>query len=171
MRSAILISEMSGSSLTFKVRGVALNQENQVPIVLLHNTKKNLLLPLVVGPFEASAIIIELENVQPPRPLTHDLLAQFFQKHGFRLLQLQIYGRLDDRYLARIHYRVRLSTHTMEVRPSDGIALAIRLEAPILVSDELVSNLALSNSINSQFDLSRSEILYLESEKPIAPMM
>ena len=171
LRRAILVNAVVSSTISFTIKGVALNEESQVPMVLLHNEDRNLLLPLVVGPFEASAIIIEMENVQPPRPLTHDLIAQVFERHHLRMLHVEIYGQIEDRYLARIRYRARLATHTMEVRPSDGIALAVRLGASIQVASELVAGMADRRLANPSLDPSTSDILYLETEKPAVPMM
>ncbi|MAG14141.1 MAG: hypothetical protein CMN78_06050 [Spirochaetales bacterium] len=151
--------------LQFTVKGIALEQKTRLPLVLLHNAVKNILLPLHVGPFEASAIIVEMEGVQPPRPLTHDLLAQIFSKHKFKLMGVEVYRCLEDKQLARIRYRNKLSTYTMEVRPSDGIALAIRLSAPIYVENDVVKSLAQEHDYFYDSDLSRSEILYLESQK------
>ena len=157
--------------LHFTVKGIALEQKTRLPLVLLHNSDKNILLPLHVGPFEASAIIVEMEGVQPPRPLTHDLLAQIFCKHKFKLLAVEIYRCLEDKQLARIRYKNKLSIYTMEVRPSDGIALAIRLSAPIQVDDDVVDSLSREHDYFYDSDLSRSEILYLESQKPGITLM
>jgi uncharacterized protein len=157
--------------LHFTVRGIALEQKSRLPLVLLHSSARNMLLPLPIGPFEASAIIVEMEGVRPPRPLTHDLLAQMFSKHHFRLKTVEIYACLEDKQLARIRYRSRFASHTMEVRPSDGIALAIRLDAPILISESVALKLADDNELFYDNEQSNSEILYLESHKAQATLM
>ena len=152
--------------LSFEVKGIALEQKTRLPLVLLHNAEKNVLLPIHVGPFEASSIIVEMEGVQPPRPLTHDLLASLFVRHRMKLTAVEIYGYLEDKQLSRIKYQTRFGSHEMEVRPSDGIALAIRLNAPIYVTDEVVLKLADKKELLYNSDFSKSEILYLESQKP-----
>ena len=157
--------------LNFTVKGIALEEKSRLPLVLLYNEQDNILLPLSIGPFEASAIIVEMEGVQPPRPLTHDLLAQIFAKHHLRPLTIEIYACIDDKQLARIKYRSRFKTHTMEVRPSDGIALAIRLDTPILVSDDVVYALSNGHEFFYDHDFTRSEILYLESQKSHVTLM
>lgn len=156
---------------TFTVKGIALEQKSRLPLVLLHNVEKNILLPIHVGPFEASAIIVEMEGVQPPRPLTHDLLAKMFQKHGFKLTAVEIYACVEEKQLARIRYRSRFASHEMEVRPSDGIAMAIRLNAPILITDEVIYKLTECQELFYDSGLSRSEILYLESQKSQVTLM
>ena len=156
---------------TFEVKGIALEQKSRLPLVLLHNEEKNILVPIHVGPFEASSIIVEMEGVQPPRPLTHDLIAELFTRHHFRLVSCEIYRCLEDKQLARIRYRSRFSYCEMEVRPSDGIALAIRLNAPIMVADEVINQLSDNKQLFFDPDLTRSEILYLESHKPQVNIM
>ena len=155
----------------FKVKGIALEQKSRLPLVLLHNVEKNILLPIHVGPFEASAIIVEMEGVQPPRPLTHDIIAEMFAKHHFKLISFEIYRCLEDKQLSRIRYRSRFASHVMEVRPSDGIALAIRLNAPIYVADEVISKLSDNQELFYDSNLTRSEILYLESQKQQITLM
>ena len=155
----------------FEVKGIALEKKSRLPLVLLHNAEKNILLPIHVGPFEASSIIVEMEGVRPPRPLTHDLLADLFIKHHFKLTSFEIYRCLEEKQLSRIRYRSRFGSYVMEVRPSDGIALAIRLNAPILVADEVVLNFSDNQQLFYDSDFSRSEILYLESQKPTVTLM
>ncbi|MBT3276160.1 MAG: bifunctional nuclease family protein [Spirochaetales bacterium] len=157
--------------LNFVVKGIALEQKTRMPMVLLHNRKENILLPLHIGPFEASAIIVEMEGVQPPRPLTHDIIAQMFTKHHFTLTSVEIYACLEEKQLARICYKSRMASHCMEVRPSDGIALAIRLDAPIYVEDNVVYELSEGQDFFYDKDRSQSEILYLESDKPHVTLM
>jgi len=156
---------------SFEVKGIALEQKSRLPVVLLHNEEKNILLPIHVGPFEASAIIVEMEGVQPPRPLTHDLLAELFLKHHLKLSAVEIYRCLEDTQLSRIRYHSRFTTYELEVRPSDGIALAIRLNAPIYVTDEVILKLADTRDLYYDSDFSRSEILYLETHKPHVTLM
>ena len=156
---------------SFEVKGIALEQKTRLPLVILHNAENNVLLPIHIGPLEASAIIVEMEGVQPPRPLTHDIIASLFAKHHLKLTSVEIYRCLEDRQLSRIKYHSRFSTHEMEVRPSDGIALAIRLNAPIYVTDEIVLKLADSKKLFFDSDFSKSEILYLESQKPHITLM
>jgi len=125
--------------VALKIRGFLLDRDN-MPIVMLAEEAGQRLLPVWVGPSEASAIIVELEKIRPPEPLAHDLLAVLFQRHGLRMERLEIYPRPEDlTYGARIVYRHGLRRCTLETRPSDGLALAVRLGAPILGEEELLS--------------------------------
>ncbi len=162
---------MECKMLDFSVKGLALDDQSQMPVVILYNPERNQLFPLFIGPFEASAIIIEIEGVKPPRPLTHDLFSELFHRHRFQLLSVEIYGRLHEEYLARMRYRSRVTTHTMEVRPSDGIALALRLNAPILVDERIVNAPGdapgwFDRTNSAEAVAGSSEILYLETRKP-----
>ncbi len=120
-----------------KIKGFALDEE-KMPIVILADGQRRVL-PIWIGPFEASAIIVELEGITPPRPLTHDLLAMHFLRHGFSMDRLEIYGHSpQDCYRSRIVYHRRMRSFLMEVRPSDGLALAVRLGAPIVALEDLL---------------------------------
>ncbi len=154
-----------------KIRGIALDPESQMPMVLLQDHERRKVITVSVGPFEASAIIIEMEGVEPPRPLTHDIISNLFTNHGFTMKHLEIYGFVDDKYLARIHYTRGLKKYTMEVRPSDGIALALRLEASILVDIELLKGHTGDLAFHGQLDPYSPEMLYLDAGQRDTPVM
>lgn len=104
-------------------------------------------LPIWIGPLEAQAIALEMHGVPPPRPLTHDLMKQLVERLGGRLDAVVIEDLRNDTYYASI----RLATPsgdvlTVDARPSDAIALALRLHGPILVSDDLFSKAAKSGA-------------------------
>ncbi len=162
---------MNEKMLDFNVKGIALDEESQLPVVILEDVHRSEVFPLFIGPFEASAIIIEIEGVHPPRPLTHDLFSEIFRRHHFQLVSVEIYGRLEDKYLARINYKTRLSSHTMEVRPSDGIALALRLGGRILVKESLLEKCDRAGYDDNTAPFSESQVLYLESQKPGIQLM
>lgn len=147
--------------IRYHVKGIALDKKTKMPLLLLKNSLEESLIPLPVGPSEASAIIVELENVHPPRPLTHDLLVQFFIRHKFRLRKVEVYSRLDDKFLARLIYTKGLSRFSMEVRPSDGIALALRLDAGIFLDPGLWTENTREFFLDD-FDTAGSEILFLD---------
>jgi len=125
--------------ISLRIRGFLLDREN-MPIVVLADETGRLTLPVWIGPAEASAIIVELEGIRPPEPLTHDLLAGMFTRHGCRLVRLEITGQPGVcPYAARLVYRQGLRRHALPARVSDGLALAVRLGAPILAAEELLA--------------------------------
>jgi len=105
--------------------------EDDEPIVILEDrvTDRRLMIP--VGPFEASAIILEMEGISVPRPLTHDLLADFFEEGGFHLDEVEFFSEDVSGIRSRLLYRKGLREFVKEVRPSDALALALRLDAPL----------------------------------------
>lgn len=122
-----------------QIRGFFLDQD-RMPVAVLSDSAGERTLPVWVGPAEASAIITELEEVRNPRPVAHDILAQYFQRHGFVMDSLEIYADAGEQgYYARIRYHRRWRHYQMEIRPSDGLALAVRLKAPIFAARTLLS--------------------------------
>lgn len=135
--------KMSTTDVILTVRGVAAGFGDESPLVVLQDDRKATSLRVPVGPYEASSIILELEGVLPLRPLTHDLMASFFRDHGFRMECARIYDAEPDpkggeRFLAQIRYRRGIRRWRKEVRPSDAIALALRLGAPIFAPREFL---------------------------------
>jgi len=126
-----------------RVRGIALDDRKGDPIVLLEERRRGLRLGLPVGPFEASAILLELEGITPPRPFAHDLLADLFREAGFILEGVVLSGSPARGGRARLAYRKGPSRREREVRPADAIALALRLGAPIAAEPGFVEAAAL----------------------------
>ncbi|GAB1482566.1 hypothetical protein MASR2M78_13820 [Treponema sp.] len=155
---------MMPKTVALVVAGVAYDEEAGAPFVLLRNESGNLL-SVPVGAFEASAIIIQVEGINPPRPLTHDILAQFFLRHGFRLLKFELYAKDTDGYLGKLHYRKGLANRSMEVRPSDGIALALRLGAAIEMNADLAEDAVPSDAMHYAALLQSQSVLYLDNKE------
>jgi uncharacterized protein len=112
-----------------RIRGVSMEKDE--PVVILEDRATDRRFRIPVGPFEATAIILELECISPPRPLTHDLLADFFEEGGFSLEDVVLFGEPGPGSRARLSYRKGLRKYEKEVRPSDALALALRLDAPV----------------------------------------
>jgi len=127
---------MQNAWLELRIRGVYM--EDEQPIVILEDrvTDRKLMVP--VGAFEASAIILEMEGISSPRPLTHDLLAQFFEEGGFTLEEALFFGESADDVRARLVYRKGLRRFVKELRPSDALALAMRLGGPLKAESSLI---------------------------------
>jgi bifunctional DNase/RNase len=142
------------------VKGFFLDSD-RMPVAVLSDATGKRVLPVWIGPSEASSIIVELEEIKSPRPLAHDILASYFQRHGFTMDGLEIYGQSGEfGYNARIKYHRRLRHYDMEVRPSDGIALAVRLKAPILAADHLLSSADLCTFLSSLQDPCKGLIFF-----------
>lgn len=108
---------------------------SQHRIVILKDVNGDRYLPIWIGPCEADAITIELQEVPPQRPLTHDLLKSMIRELGGRVTQILISDLRNDVYYARIVIDVGGRQIEVDARPSDAIALAVRVKAPIFVAE------------------------------------
>jgi bifunctional DNase/RNase len=117
-----------------RVMGVAMPSELESPVVILEDDDGASEFCVSVGAAEAGAILMELEGVSTPRPLTHELMAQLFREQGLSLRRVELYGVQgsdEDGFIARLLYGRGLRSWTREVRPSDALALAVTTGAPI----------------------------------------
>lgn len=95
-------------------------------------------LPIIIGAFEAQAIALEIEGIKPPRPLTHDLLKNIIDNLGASVQEIFIDELRENTFYAKIILDVSSLTNDIDSRPSDAIALAVRTQAPIYVSEEVM---------------------------------
>ena len=126
------------------VEGMALDPTTGSPVVrLVEKAKGRRELPIWIGPFEAQAIALEIQGVPPPRPMTHDLMKQLIERLGARLTRVEIGELRDNTYFATLHLEGPGGQDLpVDARPSDAIALALRLHGPILVADDLFAKAA-----------------------------
>ena len=108
------------------------------PIIILKEIDGNQTLPIWIGLLEATAIASEIEGVKFSRPMTHDLLKDVMDKTDIKVKKVEICDLKDNTYYAIIHVTRDDKTLSIDSRPSDAIALALRTEAPIFVSDEVL---------------------------------
>jgi len=119
------------------VEGIGIDPQNN-PLVLLRDAERKTFVPIWIGPAEAVSIQMELDNRQPQRPMTHDLISNIFRDLDIRLVKVTVNDFSDSVYYASLHLQTgRSEDHVQEVdaRPSDAIALALRAHCQILVSD------------------------------------
>lgn len=127
--------------IEMKVMGIALDTRTGSPIVVLHDKENRKALPIWIGSAEASSIIRKIENLTVSRPMTHDLIINLIEKVGYSLDKVEINDVEKDTYYATLF----LSDNEGKVieidsRPSDAIAIAIRVDAPIFVTANVISN-------------------------------
>ncbi|MBV8519708.1 MAG: bifunctional nuclease family protein [Acidobacteria bacterium] len=120
------------------IKGLMLDPVSNSPIVVLKDEEDRFFLPIWVGIFEANAIALQLENIATPRPMTHDLLRDTIAQLDARVTRIVINDLRDSTFFAQI--RIITGDRTLEVdaRPSDAIALALRVEAPIYVAQSVL---------------------------------
>lgn len=102
--------------------------------LVLGEVEGNRRLPIIIGAFEAQAIALELEKIQPPRPMTHDLLRDTFGELEVDVTEVVIDELREGTFFAKIRYRHNGDEHQLDSRPSDAVALAVRVDAPIFVA-------------------------------------
>ena len=120
------------------VKGVILDQVSDMPFIILQTEDKKKTVSIGVGPAEATAIIIALEGIKATRPLTHDLFAHFISRHGFKVDKIDIYSMSGAKYYSKLCYRKGLRRYKLELRPSDALALAVRLQTDIFIKKEII---------------------------------
>ena len=103
--------------------------------LLLKEINGNRRLPIIIGPFEANAIALELEGSKPPRPLTHDLIKNLIDNLSASVLEIVIDELKDNTFYAKIVLEIAGLTNEIDSRPSDAIALALRAKVPIYVNE------------------------------------
>jgi bifunctional DNase/RNase len=121
-----------------KVRGLALDPVSNMPIIILRDEEEKRSLPIWVGIFEANAIALELEKISTPRPMTHDLIKNILESVDAKVEKIVVNDLRDNTFFALIHLRLGEEEITVDSRPSDAIALALRVGAPIFVDDDVV---------------------------------
>lgn len=129
-----------------RVAHLGLDKTTNTPVVILQEQNGERVLPIWIGPAEASAIAMELAGMKFARPLTHDLLKQVIVGLGADLRKVIITKVQDNTYYAELHIYRGDAIVNIDARPSDSIALALRLKAPIFTSDELLENTTVDTS-------------------------
>ena len=124
--------------LEMKVKGLTLDPLTNMPIVILKNTDEKKVLPIWVGIFEANAIALEMEQVSTPRPMTHDLLKNIIEGFQAQVARIVVNDLKDNTFYAVITINLNGSEVLIDARPSDAIALALRVNAPIFVAEKVI---------------------------------
>ena len=126
-----------------KVFGLALDEDSQVPVLILKDPDEKTVLPIWIGAMEAMAISLALNEVKLPRPMTHDLLLSSIAGLDGRVTKVEVVSLKEGTYYAEIEVDQKGTMKRIDSRPSDAIALALRAEAPIFVDDSVLSQVAM----------------------------
>jgi len=128
------------------VVAVAMDPRTQVPAIILEGKRDKRHLAMVIGMAEATGIAVPLQGVTPPRPLTHDLFLTLFGRLNVQITRVVITDLRDDIYYATVQLTAPGTTFTLDSRPSDAIALAVRAKVPVLVEDRVFDKAASSGA-------------------------
>jgi hypothetical protein len=129
-----------------RIRGLMMDPATNMPIVVLKDVASDAVLPIWVDIFVANAIAIEIEKVAPPRPMTHDLTRNLIGYLNAQLDKVVITELKEETFFAVLWLRQQGESMTVDARPSDAIALALRADCPIYVSEEVMQAAKLNTS-------------------------
>ena len=124
--------------LEMKVFGLTIDPFTNAPIVILKDADEKHALPVWIGVLEASAIAAEIENIQFSRPMTHDLVKGMLNTLNVAIKRIEVNDLRDNVYYARIHLVSNENDYSVDARPSDAIALALRMSSPIFVDMKVI---------------------------------
>jgi uncharacterized protein len=117
------------------VAGLGIAPPSSVPLLLLKERQGERVLPVGIGPLEAQAIVMPLQGVRPPRPLTHDIFVEIVASLGGHLRRVEITDLIESTFHARLMLETSGQERVYDIRPSDAVALAVRTETPIFVAE------------------------------------
>ncbi len=153
--------------IEMKVMGIALDTRTGSPIVVLHDKDNRKALPIWIGSAEASAIIRKIENLNVSRPMTHDLIINIIEKTGYTLDRVEINDVEKETYFATLFLKDDNDNFIeIDSRPSDAIAIAIRVDAPIFVTANVLSNGSVSTDAAKDEEEAQEFKNFIQSIKP-----
>jgi bifunctional DNase/RNase len=121
-----------------RIRGLMMDPSTNMPIIMLKDVASDAVIPIWVGIFEANAIASEIEKISAPRPMTHDLTRNLMRHLNAQLERVVITELKNDTFFAVLWMRQEGVPLTVDARPSDAIALALRADCPIYVSEQVM---------------------------------
>jgi len=138
------------AEVEMKIRGLMMDPVTNMPIVILKDVSGDAVLPIWVGIYEANAIALEIEKVTTPRPMTHDLIKNLLTGLDARVHKVVVNDLREDTFFAVIWLEQEGKVISVDSRPSDALALALRLDCPIFVEDEVLKTSKQSNSVSDR---------------------
>src|SRR6201746_1287272 len=148
--------------IEMKIRGLMMDPVTSMPIVILKDGGNNVL-PIWVGVYEANAIALEIEKVSTPRPMTHDLIKTLLVGLDAGIQKVVVNELKDDTFFAVIWVQRNGELISVDSRPSDALALALRLDCPIFVDDSVLKSSRLANNVADKLNTNAQLKLYPET--------
>lgn len=133
-----------------KIRGLMMDPVTNMPIVILKDVNGSALLPIWVGVYEANAIALEIEKVSTPRPMTHDLIRTLLNGLETSVRKIVVNELKDDTFYAMIWLEKDGRLISVDSRPSDALAVALRLDCPIYVEDSVLASSKVTGTLSDK---------------------
>lgn len=140
------VSHNANGIIEVRIRGLMMDPSTSMPIVVLKDVASDTVMPIWVGIFEANAIALEIEKVAAPRPMSHDLTRNLIRNLNARLERVVISELKDDTFYATLWLQLGSDPLVLDARPSDALALALRADCPIYVTEEVMQKAKLNTS-------------------------
>jgi len=150
------------------IAGLTMDPSSNTPIIIL-KAADNRTVPIWIGLLEATSIASALQEIKFDRPMTHDLFRNFCEHAGVVIEKVEVCDIIDNTFYARIYFAGGSETFSMDARPSDAIALALRFEAPIYVSESVIENARLEKEPAAAADKSEEGKKWAEYLKNLSP--
>jgi bifunctional DNase/RNase len=136
--------------IEMKIRGLMMDPVTNMPIVILKDVNSNTILPIWVGVYEANAIALEIEKVSTPRPMTHDLIKSLLRGLQAGVRKVVVSDLKDDTFYAVIWLERDGEIISVDSRPSDALAVALRLDCPIYVEDKVLKSSKVAATVSDK---------------------
>jgi bifunctional DNase/RNase len=146
-----------------KIRGLMMDPVTSMPIVILKDVGSNNVLPIWVGIYEANAIALEIEKVSTPRPMTHDLIKTLLLGLEAGIRKVVVNELREDTFFAVIWVERNGELISVDSRPSDALALALRLDCPIFVDDSVLKSAKSAANVSDKLNTNQELKRYLEN--------
>ncbi|MDI6816459.1 MAG: bifunctional nuclease family protein [Actinomycetota bacterium] len=138
-----------------EVHGVNLDILTNQPVIILRESSTSRYLPIWIGQFEATAILMEIQGIRPSRPLTHDLLKTVIDKLSAAVESVVINDLKEGTFYAQINMSINSSKLQIDARPSDAIALAVRTKVPIFANESVLDQAAILSETGEDEEVER----------------
>lgn len=126
-----------------RIHSLNIDPTSNQPVIILRDPESGKLLPIWIGHSEATAILLSLQRIEPPRPMTHDLLFNTIRELGFQVQRIEITRLEESTFYAALILKGEEKTLALDARPSDSLALAVRAHVPIEVSEQVMEEAGL----------------------------
>jgi len=161
------MSESSGEIIPVRVHGVTADPTTNQFLMLLIDDAGKRLLPIVIGQWEAQSIAWNMQGVEMQRPLTHDLFKTVMNSADLKISRILINDLKENTFYAKIAIKNNGETFDIDSRPSDAVAIALRMKAPIFVASQVIDKAAVNIDDDNQYEITENSTLKEQLEKAI----